>query len=258
MTSEDINRFKLSLDRMRVTRSDGFQFCRLNVLTDDKTGLDEGIRVVPYLGNEEITNPNFHAIELHNYDDYFGTGTKTMYFDANCIARDLTQGFCFDGIPDRGTTHETNVKFSREDRDRIEDENLAFLHLAPNWWGVEENAPKYSDAYFGFVAGDTRDLYRKFMSDPAGYQTMYNTLGEFYENEFEGYILPTPLGMSVVTTSMMRLRIVQSTPILKKRLDLSMKKIQTYGEEWVVNLKQNISNSIMNIVISPNKHLFYT
>lgn len=194
VTSEDINRFKLSLDRMRVTRSDGFQFCRLNVLTDDKTGLDEGIRVVPYLGNEEITNPNFHAIELHNYDDYFGTGTKTMYFDANCIARDLTQGFCFDGIPDRGTTHETNVKFSREDRDRIEDENLAFLHLAPNWWAVEENAPKYSDAYFGFVAGDTRDLYRKFMSDPAGYQTMYNTLGEFYENEFEGYILPTPLG----------------------------------------------------------------
>jgi len=194
VTSEDINRFKLSLDRMRVTADYGFQMCRLNVLTDDKEGLDEGIRVIPYLGNEKITNPKWHPMELHNYDDFFGFGTKTMYFDANFIARDLTAGFCFAGIPDKGTTHETERVFTAEETARIQEEQLPFLQLADNWWDVSENASKYSDKYFGFVAGDTREMYRKFMQDPEGYQQKYDSIAEFYENEFDGFILPTDLG----------------------------------------------------------------
>ena len=194
VTAEDLNRFKLSLDRMRVLRELEFQACRLNVLTDDKAGIDPALRIIPFLGNEQITNNKFLPIELHNYDDFFGAGTKVMYFDTDIIARDLTGGFCFDGIPDKGTTHETTHKFTEEETKEIEDNALPFLQLAPNWWGVEENAPAYHDCYFGFVAGDTRALYRKFMQDPEGYQDKYNTLGEFYANEFEGFILDVELG----------------------------------------------------------------
>ena len=32
------------------------------------------------------------------------------------------------------------------------------------------------------------------MQDPEGYQDKYNTLGEFYANEFEGFILDVELG----------------------------------------------------------------
>ena len=191
VTTEDINRFKLSLDRVRVLRDVGFQNCRLNVLTDDKTGLDEDIRVIPYLGNDKITNPKFIPLELHNYDDFFGAGTKTMYFDANIIARDLAGGFCFDGIPDRGTTHETTFKFTAEEIANIQDNNLPFIHLTEKWWDTEHT---YSDCYFGFVAGDTRDVYRKFMTDPEGYQEKYDNFADFYENEFEGFVLPVTKG----------------------------------------------------------------
>jgi hypothetical protein len=192
VTSEDINRFKLSLERMRVLRDVGFQNCRLNVLTDDKEGLDEDIRVIPYLGNDKITNPAFTPIELHNYDDFFGGGTKVMYFSANFIARDLTGGFCFDGIPDKGTTHETTHKFTAEEITAIQDGNLSFLQLSKKWWA---NDSTYSDAYFGFIAGDTRDLYRKFMQDPEGYQEKYDNFADFYENEFDGFILPVIDGL---------------------------------------------------------------
>ena len=187
VTTEDVNRFKLSLDRRRVLRDVGFQNCRLNVLTDDKTGLDDDIRVIPFLGNDKITNPKFLPLELHNYDDFFGAGTKTMYFDANVVARDLAGGFCFDGIPDRGTTHETTHKFTTEEITHIQDNNLAFMQLAHKWWDAEV---KYSTAYMGFVAGDTRDVYRKFMEDPEGYQEKYADFADFIDNEFDGYILP--------------------------------------------------------------------
>jgi len=195
VTAEDVNRFNLSLARMKVTSVDlaDFQACRLNVLTDDKTGLDKDIRVIPFLGNEDITNPSFLPIELHNYDDMLGHGTKTMYFDANFIARDLTLSFAFDGIPDRGTTQHTTAYISPEDKKRIEDENLATIELATEWWTGEEGST-YTSAYFGFVAGDTRSLYRKFMEDPAGYQEKYKTLADFYEGEWEGFILEQKTG----------------------------------------------------------------
>lgn len=192
VTTEDVNRFKLSLERMRVLRDLGMQLCRLNIITDDKEGIDtdEFTRIIPYLGNEKITNPKFHELEVHNYDDFFGGGTKVMYFDTNFVARDLISAFCFDGIPDRGTTHESSHQFTAEEITNITENNLPFLQLGNNWTALEDNAPKYFAGFTGFVAGDTRDLYRKFMQDPEGYQEKYSTPVEFYEHEFDGFILP--------------------------------------------------------------------
>ena len=62
VTSEDVNRLKLSLDRQRTLDNDGMTVARLSCYTDDATGLDAGIRVIPLMKDPEIIHDEWYPI----------------------------------------------------------------------------------------------------------------------------------------------------------------------------------------------------
>ena len=198
VTSEQVNQLKLSLDREKaLINGEGFQMARLNVVTDDKTGitLGEGMRVIPFLGNDKITNPSFNKILAHNgLDDMLGEKSKTIVLEGNIIARNLITTFICDGIPDKGTIGETKYVFSKEERDNIMDNNLSCTDQALLWW-KEDTTSVFAPQYMGFVQGDTKDMYDLFMENSVEIQEKYNTFQEWWEDTFTGFTIPTPLGL---------------------------------------------------------------
>jgi hypothetical protein len=197
VTSDQVNRLKLSLDRERAVYSDGFQLTRLNVVTDDKTGIDmsAGVRVIPFLGEDKITNPSFLKILAHGgLDDMIHDGTKTMVIDANLVIRNLATSFIMDGLPDKGKIDETNYPFSKEERDNIIDNNLSCTEQTLTWW-KEDDTSVFAPQYMGFVQGVTKDMYDLFMKDSVAIQEKYNTLQEWWEDTFTGFTIPVKLGL---------------------------------------------------------------
>jgi len=198
VTSEQVNQLKLSLDREKaLINGEGFQMSRLNVVTDDKTGitLGEGMRVIPFLGNNKITNPSFNKILAHNgLDDMLGEGAKTIVLEGNIIARNLITTFLMDGIPDKGTIGETKYVFSKEERDNIMDNNLSVTDQALLWW-KEDTTSVFAPQYMGFVQGDTQYMYDLFMENSVEIQEDYNTFQEWWEDTFTGFTIPTVLGL---------------------------------------------------------------
>ncbi len=152
ITSDMVNRLELSLSRERSLMNDGFRMARLNILTDDKTGIKktENIRFIPYEGNDKITNPDFLNILPHGgLDDTIHEMTKTIVLDGNCIGRNLVTSFLMDGIPDKGTTNEGNFPFTNEQREDIRLNNLTCVDQGHNWWKTD-SPTVFSSAYMGF------------------------------------------------------------------------------------------------------------
>jgi len=197
VTSEQINRLKLSLDRERTLIHDGFQMARLNVVTDNKDGIitGDGLKITYSDFNDKVTNPDFLQILPHGgLDDLIGERTKTLVLNGSIIGRNLITSFIMDGIPEKGTTHETKHTFDKDTRALIEDNDLSLVEQTENWW-IENSVTHYSPVYMGFIQGDTQYMYDAFMNDSVAIQEKYATFQEWWEDTFDGYTIPVELGL---------------------------------------------------------------
>lgn len=197
ITSDMVNRLELSLSRERSLINDGFRMARLNILTDDKTGIKktENIRFLPYEGNDKITNPDFLRILPHGgLDETISEMTKTIVLDGNIIARNLITSFLMDGIPDKGTCNEGNFPFTNEQRDDIRDNNLTCVDQGHNWW-KSDSPTVFTSAYMGFNQTETKYMYDLFMENSVAIQEKYNTFQEWWEDTFDGFTTHPKVGL---------------------------------------------------------------
>jgi hypothetical protein len=198
VTSEDVNRLKLSLDRQRSLNNDGMSIARLSCYTDDPTGLDEGIRVIPLLKDERIIHPEWYQILLWDGDmKGLREESKCTYVNARVVARNMCTSIIYEGLPNKGTTTECNFEFTDEETASIEANETSFLYQERNW--MEEGDTQYFPHFCGFVQGDAMYLVNDFLADPAGVQEKYGTnVQQYIEDkiaEHKGMVLNTMHGM---------------------------------------------------------------
>ena len=90
VTSDDVNRLKLSLDRQRSLSNDGMTIARLSCYTDDPTGLDEGIRVITLMKDPEIIHDEWYQALLFDGDmKGLRDESKCTYINAKVVARQM-------------------------------------------------------------------------------------------------------------------------------------------------------------------------
>ena len=153
--TEDVKRFWKSMERQRITRpnEDGIRLARLNIFTDDPEGLPEsdGTRIVPVFPDKLVTDPAYHKVALFE-NSMFGEGTKTMVVDPKLIVKDFSLMEIAAGLPDAGTTEETNFTFTDEEKSSIAENMTVFTQQAPNWWS-NDSTTSFHHSYLGFVQG---------------------------------------------------------------------------------------------------------
>jgi hypothetical protein len=169
VTSEDVNRLKLSLDRQRSLSNDGMSIARLSCYTDDPTGLDEGLR-------EE---------------------SKCTYVNARVVARNMCTSIIYEGLPNKGTTDECNFTFTTEETASIKENDTSFLYQERNW--MEDGDTQYFPHFCGFVQGDGKYIVDNFLADMAGVQEKYGSnVQQYIEDQIaenKGMVLNTMHGM---------------------------------------------------------------
>ena len=179
--TEDVKRFWKSVQRQRITRptEDGIRLARLNIFTDDPEGLpdDKGTRIVPFFPDSKVTDPAYHKIALFE-NDLFGEGTKTVVLDPRLSIRDFSLMEIAAGLPDAGTTDETNFTFTDEEKSSIAENMTVFTQQATNWWSNNITS-EYHHAYLGFVQGGWSFLKEAWETNSASIQEQYPGEGGF-------------------------------------------------------------------------------
>jgi len=179
--TEDVKRFWKSVQRQRITRptEDGIRLARLNIFTDDPEGLpeDKGTRIVPFFPDSKVTDPAYHKLSLFE-NDLFGEGTKTMILDPRLSIRDFSLMEIATGLPDAGTTDETDFTFTDEETTSIAENMTVFMQQAPNWWNNNATS-EYHHSYLGFVQGGWSFLKEEFETNSASIQEQYPGEGGF-------------------------------------------------------------------------------
>ena len=198
VTSEDVNRLKLSLDRQRSLENDGMAIARLSCYTDDPTGLDEGIRVIPLMKDPAIVDDAWYQLGLWDGDmKGLREESKCTYVNAKVVARQMCTSIIYEGLPNQGTTDECNFEFSDEETASIKENNSAFLYQERNW--MEDGDTQYFPHFCGFVQGDAKYLVENFEADKAGIQAKYgNNVQQYIEDQLaanNGLVLNTMHGM---------------------------------------------------------------
>lgn len=198
VTSEDVNRLKLSLDRQRSLENDGMTVARLSCYTDDATGLDAGIRVIPLMKDPEIIHDEWYRILLWDGDmKGLREESKCTYLDAKVVARNMCTSIVYEGLPNEGTTDDCNFTFTTEETDAIKANNTSFLYQERNW--MEEGDTQYFPHFLGWVQGDGMYIVENFLADKAGIQAKYGTnVQQYIEDQIalnKGMILNTQAGM---------------------------------------------------------------
>jgi len=176
VTTDQIKEFWKGVQRHRITKpnEDGISLARMNIYTDDPTGLpvSDKIRVLPFFSQPEqdkITDPAYRKLDLFDTEK-FGTGTKTVVLDPRLICRDFCANHIAAGIPDAGTTNETNFTFTPEEIASVAENMTVFTQQAPNWWSDTTN---YHHSFLGFTQGGWDWLREEFLKDPEGIQSQY-------------------------------------------------------------------------------------
>ena len=75
------------------------------------------------------------------------------------------------GLPDAGTTEETNFTFTDEERSSIA-ENMTVFTQQPNWWS-NESTTSFHHAYLGFVQGGWSFLKDEWENNSASIQEQF-------------------------------------------------------------------------------------
>ena len=173
--TEDVKRFWKSMERQRITRpnEDGIRLARLNIFTDDPEGLPEsdGTRIVPVFPDKLVTDPAYHKIALFE-NSMFGEGTKTMVVDPKLIVKDFSLMEIAAGLPDAGTTEETNFTFTDEEKSSIAENMTVFTQQAPNWWS-NDSTTSFHFAYLGFVQGGWSFLREEWENNSVSIQEQF-------------------------------------------------------------------------------------
>jgi len=198
VTAEDVNRLKLSLDRQRSLSNDGMTIARLSVFTDDATGIDAGIRIIPLMKDAEIIHDEWYKLLLWDGDmKGLSDHTKCTILDAQIVASDMCTSVIYEGLPSAGTTTECNFSFTDEETKWITENNTSFLYQERNW--MEEGTTTHFPHFTGFVQGDCKYLIEDFLADKAGVQAKYgNNVQQYIEDkiaEHNGMIINTGHGM---------------------------------------------------------------
>lgn len=173
--TEDVKRFWKSMERQRITRpnEDGIRLARLNIFTDDPEGLPEsdGTRIVPVFPDKKVTDPAYHKIALFE-NSMFGEGTKTMVVDPKLIVKDFSLMEIAAGLPDAGTTEETNFTFTDEEKSSIAENMTVFTQQAPNWWS-NYSTTSFHHSYLGFVQGGWSFLREEWENNSESIQEQF-------------------------------------------------------------------------------------
>ena len=173
--TEDVKRFWKSMERQRITRpnEDGIRLARLNIFTDDPEGLPEsdGTRIVPVFPDKLVTDPAYHKVALFE-NSMFGEGTKTMVVDPKLIVKDFSLMEIAAGLPDAGTTEETNFTFTDEEKSSIAENMTVFTQQAPNWWS-NDSTTSFHHSYLGFVQGGWSFLREEWENNSVSIQEQF-------------------------------------------------------------------------------------
>ena len=205
VTTDQVKEFWKGVQRHRITRpnEDGIALARMNIYTDDPTGLpvSDKIRILPFFSQPEtdkITDPAYRKLDLFDTEK-FGIGTKTIILDPRLICRDFCANCIATGVPDAGTTNETAYTFTPEETATIAENMTVFTQQAPNWWS---DATEYHHSYLGFSQGGWDWLREEFLKDPEGIQSQYPG-EEGFQQWLESFptekITPLPLATGVVS-----------------------------------------------------------
>jgi len=198
ITSEDVNRLKLSLDRQRTLDNDGMSVARLSCYTDDATGLDEGIRVIPLMKDADIIHDEWYKVLLWDGDmKGLREESKCTIVDARVVARNMCTSVVYEGLPHKGTTDECNFTFTTEETESIKANDTSFFYQERNW--MEDGDTQYFPHFIGFVQGNGKYIVDNFVADKAGIQAKYGTnVQQYIEDQIaenHGMILNTMHGM---------------------------------------------------------------
>jgi hypothetical protein len=198
VTSEDVNRLKLSLDRQRSLTNDGMSIARLSCYTDDPTGLDEGIRVIPLMKDPEIIHDEWYQVLLWDGDmKGLREESKCTYVNARVVARQMCTSVIYEGLPSKGTTDECNFTFTDEETAAIKENNTSFFFQERNW--MEDGDTQYFPHFCGWVQGDGKYIIDNFLADKAGIQEKYGTnVQQYIEDQIaenKGMVLNTNHGI---------------------------------------------------------------
>lgn len=208
LTSEQFKTFLTGVQRQRIIEpnSDGIPLYRLNVYTDDPTGIPdrEDVRIIPFFAKEsdKITDSAYRKLDMFD-TDLFGEGTKTCLVDPNIHFVDFAMAELAKGIPDQGTTHETHFTFTAEEEASVKENNTLFITQGEDWWN-ESNTNTYSHTITTFVQGGWDFLREEFLKDPVSIQTEYpgeegfqRWLETFYDNK---KVMPLPFPKGVLSS----------------------------------------------------------
>lgn len=208
LTSEQFKTFLTGVQRQRIIEpnSDGIPLYRLNVYTDDPTGIPdrEDVRIIPFFAKEsdKITDSAYRKLDMFD-TDLFGEGTKTCLVDPNIHFVDFAMAELAKGIPDQGTTHETHFTFTAEEDASVKENNTLFITQGEDWWN-ESNTNTYSHTITTFVQGGWDFLREEFLKDPVSIQTEYpgeegfqRWLETFYDNK---KVMPLPFPKGVLSS----------------------------------------------------------
>ena len=208
LTSEQFKTFLTGVQRQRIIEpnSDGIPLYRLNVYTDDPTGIPdrEDVRIIPFFAKEsdKITDSAYRKLDMFD-TDLFGEGTKTCLVDPNIHFVDFAMAELAKGIPDQGTTTETHFHFSAEEEASVKENNTLFITQGEDWWN-ESNTNTYSHTLTCFVQGGWDFLREEFLKDPVSIQTEYpgeegfqRWLETFYDDK---KVMPLPFPKGVLSS----------------------------------------------------------
>ena len=208
LTSEQFKTFLTGVQRQRIIEpnSDGIPLYRLNVYTDDPTGIPdrEDVKIIPFFAKEsdKITDSAYRKLDIFD-NELFGEGTKTCIVDPNIHFVDFSMSELAKGIPDQGTTTETNFQFSAEEEASVKENKTLFITQGEDWWN-ENNTNTYSHTLTTFVQGGWDFLKEEFLKDPVGIQTEYpgeegfqRWLETFFDNK---KVMPLPFPKGVLSS----------------------------------------------------------
>ena len=209
LTSEQFKTFLTGVNRQRIIEpnEDGIPLYRLNVYTDDPTGIPdrEDVRIIPFFAKEsdKITDSAYRKLDIFDNESLFGEGTKTCLVDPRVHMTDFAMSELAKGIPDQGTTHETHFTFTAEEEQSVKDNKTLFITQGEDWWSQTKTST-YSPALTCFVQGGWKFLREEFLKDPVGIQTEYpgedgfqRWLETFFDNT---RIMPLPLPKGVLSS----------------------------------------------------------
>jgi hypothetical protein len=198
VTAEQVNRLERSLAKNRLTGADGFLSCRFNCLTDDPTGLNDYVKIRELERDDRVTNDKWYELKVFDLER---TGiyeeTKTVYLDAGMIGVELLHQIIFDGLPHRGHPEQSHsYRLSSEEMDFCDENNSAFIQMAPNWDSFSTNT--YIEGFHAHGQRDFRGVWEDFLENAESIQAEYGDdvqryLEDYVTNKQE-FILPVQAG----------------------------------------------------------------